>query len=58
MYKDKNGKYISIHSVVKCNEYHYTVMQMDKSNGREFFIELKNGCVSCWSKPELLEVIN
>ena len=57
MYKDKRGKYLSVGQVVVTDTGDfYTVVSFDTS--REYFVELSNGCVKCYVKPEALLCVN
>lgn len=56
MYEDKNGNFITIHTVVKNSQGKvYTVVGRDAS--MENFLKLRNGCIACQDKPENLEVV-
>lgn len=58
MHKDSKGNYISEHSVVVTdfNNGIYSVECVDRT--REFNIKLRNGCVTCYAKPEQLTRID
>ncbi len=60
MHKDSKGNYLTVDSVVVLevglSRAFYTVKGFDMK--RDYFVELANGCVKCYAKPDQITCIS